>query len=143
MSCSQAPLSTMGLFFSQSNYHSEPVAQGVNEWINHPDTDPRIPGLFAARATIVPGSGHDFHRHPGREEIIYVLHGTIAQWIEQDRQVLNAGDSALIPAGLAHASFNVGDEPAVLFVVLSDAQSVEPLAIDMAGEEPWRSLPTP
>ncbi len=143
MSGSPAPLNTMGLFFSQSKYLSEPVPQGLNEWINYPDTDPRMPGLFAARATIEPGYGHDFHRHPGREEIIYILQGTIAQWIEQDRQVLYAGDSALIPAGLVHASFNVGDGPAVLLVVLSEAQSVEPLAIDVAGEEPWRSLPTP
>ena len=102
-----------------------------------------MPNLFAARATIEPGQGHDFHCHPGREEIIHVLRGTIAQWIDQDRQELQAGECALVPAGAVHASFNVGDEPAVLFVVLSAADSADPLAIDKAGELPWSSLPTP
>ena len=131
------------LVYKQDGYHLEPVPQGRNEWVNHPDADPRMPGLFAARATILPGMGHDFHRHPGREEIIYVLEGAIAQWIGQDRFVLEAGDSVCVPADVVHASFNVGPALATLFVVLSGAMTSDPLAIDMAGETPWCSLPTP
>ena len=136
-------MSTPGLVYHPDDYYAESVPQGRNEWVNHPDTDPRMPGLFAARATILPGQGHGFHRHPGREEIIYVLEGAIAQWVDQERYVLRAGDSVCVPADVVHASFNAGPAPAVLFVVLSGAISSEPLAIDMAGEEPWSLLPTP
>ena len=133
----------MALFYSSDRYHAQKVDQGVNEWVNYPEVDPRMPGLFAARATIEPGQGHNFHYHPGREEIIYVLQGTIAQWIGQQRQVLNAGDCALVPADAIHASFNLGKDPAIIFVVLSGPQHETPLAEDMADQEPWSSLPTP
>ena len=133
----------MSLIYRTEDRRTESVPQGTNEWANYPDVDPKMPGLFAARATILPGQGHDFHAHPKREEIIYVVQGIIAQWIDQDRHVLNAGDMALIPAGEVHASFNLGEEPAVLFVVLSGAQSSEPLAIDRSGEAPWSRLPKP
>ncbi len=133
----------MGLFYSRNDLHTEDVPQGLNQWVNHPEADPRMPNLFAARALILPSQGHSFHCHPGREEIICVLSGTIAQWIGQDRRVLRSADCACIPAGVVHASFNIGKEPAVLFVVLSGASLTEPLAIDMADKDPWRSLPTP
>ena len=133
----------MALFFHKNNLHQEHVPQGTNEWANYPETDSRMPGLFAARATILPGEGHDFHRHPGREEVIYVLQGHIRQWIEHESRELHAGDMALIPEGMVHASFNVGTTPAILFVVLTEAHSEQVLAVDMAEEEPWRSLPSP
>jgi len=111
--------------------------------LNYPAVDPQMPELFAARATIHPGHGHNFHCHPGRAEIIHVLEGTIAQWVAKDRQVMHPGDTVLIPADIVHASFNIADEPAVLFVVLSKALHEAPLAIDVAGIEPWCSLPSP
>ncbi len=133
----------MALFFGNEDYRKERVVQGLNEWVNHPHADVRMPGLLAARATILPGEGHSFHRHPGREEVIYVLSGQVAQWIGQDRRELEAGACALIPAGEVHASFNMGDKPALLFVVLSGATSKEPMVVDCSGDEPWRSLPAP
>lgn len=130
----------MPYFFPQDALHREPVAQGLNEWINYPSVDAQCPGLFAARATIAPGMGHDFHLHPGREEIIYVLQGAIEQWVGRERRILRAGDTALVPAGRVHASFNVGATEAVLFVVLTPAASDEPLAIDVSAEAPWNTL---
>ena len=130
----------MRYFFPQDTYHQDPVPQGLNEWINWPEVDGDLPGLFAARASIAPGMGHGFHYHPGREEIIYVLEGSIEQWVGEERRVLRAGDSVIIPADRVHASFNTGSTEARIFVVLTPAASDQPLAVDVAGEAPWKTL---
>lgn len=130
----------MAYFFPQDSYHKDPVPQGLNEWINWPDITADVPGLFAARASIAPGMGHDFHYHPGREEIIYVLEGTLEQWVGTEKQILSAGDSAIIPADKVHASFNIGPSEAKIFVVLSPAEAEQPLAVDVASETPWKTL---
>ena len=132
----------MRYFFPQQTYHQDPVPQGLNEWINWPEVDADTPGLFAARASIGPGLGHDFHYHPGREEVIYVLDGTIEQWVGEERHVLTAGDAVVIPADRVHASFNIGPTEATLFVVLTPAHSDQPLAVDVSGEVPWKTLRT-
>ncbi len=126
-------------FFLHKNSHfTEFVNQGTNTWINYPD--PVTPGLFSARAEINPGDGHDFHRHPGREELILVLEGAVEQWIEQFSQILTAGDAAVIPAGLPHASFNTGKIPAVLLVVFTPADLSKPLSEDLSKQAPWNTL---
>ncbi len=71
-----------------------------------------LAGIVAIEATFLPGKCHDFHRHPGQEEVIYVVEGTIEQWLEQEKLVLSAGDSVMIPASAVHATFNDGAEAA-------------------------------
>ncbi len=130
----------MSYFICEGDFNLQSVPQGLNEWINHPEPHGEMPGLFAARASIAPGMGHDFHLHPGREEIIYVLRGTIEQWVGKQCRTLTVGDVALIPASCVHASFNVGSDKAVLFVVLTPAKSDEPLAHDVSSIAPWNAL---
>ena len=130
----------MRYFFARDALCTEAVPQGQNEWINYPEVDEDVPGLFAARATILPGMGHDFHLHPEREEIIYILEGEIEQWVDTERSRLGAGDAVVVPAGRVHASFNIGPSCAVLFVVLTPARSEAPLAIDVSGRAPWNAL---
>ena len=96
-------------------------------------------GMNAVR--LEPGCGHDFHRHPDQEVMIVVQTGQIEQWIERERQVLAPGDSVYIDSDVVHASFNTGDGPALLQVVLTPA--VGELGyelVDVSGEEPWASL---
>ncbi|MCY4206120.1 MAG: cupin domain-containing protein [Bacteroidetes bacterium] len=125
-------------FLRKNSQLIESVDQGVNTWINYPN--PVSPGLFAAKALINPGKGHDFHRHPEREELIVVLEGTIEQWIDQSCQFLSPGDAVVIPAGLPHASFNTGKTPALLFVTLTGAKLEIPLAEDLSTQKPWSTL---
>ena len=40
-----------------------------------------LDGIVAIEATFLPGKCHDFHRHPGQEEVIYVIEGSIEQWV--------------------------------------------------------------
>jgi quercetin dioxygenase-like cupin family protein len=100
-----------------------------------------LAGIVTIEATFLPGKCHDFHRHPGQEEVIYVVEGTIEQWVEQDRSVLSAGDSVLIPASAVHATFNDGDAAARILAILSPAVGDDGYGVeDVSGEQPWASL---
>ena len=90
-----------------------------------------------------PGGGHDFHRHPGQEEVIIVKEGTIVQYLDQESKTLTAGDSVLVPEGVVHASFNDDDrETAFLQVVISPSLGGETGygLEDVSDQEPWASL---
>ena len=78
---------------------------------------------------------------PGQEEVIYVIEGSIEQWVLDEKQVLTAGDSVVIPASAVHASFNDGTEPAKILAILSPAVGDDGYGVeDVAGDEPWASL---
>jgi quercetin dioxygenase-like cupin family protein len=100
-----------------------------------------LEGIVAIEATFLPGKCHDFHRHPGQEEVIYVIEGSIEQWVLDEKQVLTAGDSVVIPASAVHASFNDGTAPAKILAILSPAVGDDGYGVeDVAGDEPWASL---
>ena len=92
--------------------------------------------------TLEPSGGHDFHRHPGQEEMIIVKQGQIVQYIEQESTTLGPGDSAHLDEGVIHASFNDGDETALLQVVIGPSLGGETGygLEDVSAEEPWASL---
>jgi quercetin dioxygenase-like cupin family protein len=100
-----------------------------------------LAGIVTVEATFLPGKCHDFHRHPGQEEVIYVLDGTIEQWVEAERQILVAGDSVVIPASVVHATFNDGDAAAKIIAVLSPSVGEDGYGVeDVSGEQPWVGL---
>ena len=73
--------------------------------------------------------------------MITVLAGQIEQWIGKEKTILEAGDSVYLDADVVHASFNVGDEPVRMFVVLAPAVGDEGYQlVDVAREAPWSSL---
>ena len=100
-----------------------------------------LAGIVAIEATFLPGKCHDFHRHPGQEEVIYVIEGTIEQWLEQEKHVLTVGDSVVIPASAVHATFNDGEEAAKILAILSPAVGDDGYGVeDVSGEQPWALL---
>jgi len=99
-----------------------------------------LAGIVAIEATFLPGKCHDFHYHPGQEEVIYVLEGEIEQWIEQERSVLRRGDAVVIDADAVHATFNDTAAPAKILAILSPAVEGDGYAaVDVSAEEPWAS----
>jgi quercetin dioxygenase-like cupin family protein len=92
--------------------------------------------------TLEPGGGHDFHRHPDQEEVIIVKSGRITQYLERDSTTLGPEDSVFIDADRVHASFNEGDEPAHLQVILAPSlrEGTGYDLVDVSSEEPWGSL---
>ena len=100
-----------------------------------------LAGIVAIEATFLPGKCHDFHRHPGQEEVIYVIEGTIEQWLGEEKRMLSAGDSVVVPASAVHATFNEGESAAKIIAILSPAVGDEGYGVeDVAGDEPWASL---
>jgi quercetin dioxygenase-like cupin family protein len=113
---------------------------GKLQWICNP------PGTGAQQITVIgvslaPGKGHDFHKHPDQEEVIYVVAGTVEQWVDREKTMLGPGDSAFIPAGMVHASFNAGSGEASIVAILGPCVgSIGYEVVEMAGEAPWNEL---
>lgn len=97
--------------------------------------------LVVIEVNITPGNGHNFHKHPQQEEVIYVIEGEIEQWVGQEKRILQAGDSVFIPADGVHASFNVGTTDAKLLAILSPSIGEEGYElVEVYDQSPWDSL---
>jgi quercetin dioxygenase-like cupin family protein len=91
--------------------------------------------------TLGPGGCHAFHKHPDQDEVIIVKSGRVTQYLEQESRELGPGDSVYIDKDVVHASYNDGDEPADLQVVLAPAMGDGGYElVDVSGDEPWASL---
>jgi quercetin dioxygenase-like cupin family protein len=100
----------------------------------------RDTNLLMVRVKMQPGEAHAFHYHPNMEEILYFLSGNAEQWCDREKKILGPGDSLFIPAGTVHGTSTVGSATLDFLAILSPAKSGEPAVIDVAEEEPWKSL---
>lgn len=129
-----------GQFVIAAETAQEVLDWGRLRWLSHP------PKTGASQLTVIdvtlsPGKGHDFHKHPDQEEVIYIVAGKVEQWIGQEPRVLGPGDSAFMPADMVHASFNVGDTEARIVAILGPCVGASGYElVDVAGETPWNSL---
>ena len=130
----------MSTFVKQGDVRQEQFDWGTIGWRLVPATGSQA--LVIMDVTLQPGGGHDFHRHPGQEEMIIVKSGAVTQYIEQDSTTLGPGDSVYLDEGVIHASFNDGSETAHLQVVIGPSLGGETGygLEDVSGEEPWASL---
>jgi quercetin dioxygenase-like cupin family protein len=130
----------MSSFVKQSDVRQETFDWGTIGWRLTPDKGSKH--LVIMDVTLEPGEGHNFHRHPGQEEMIILKAGRIEQYLERESTVLEAGDSVYIDADVVHASYNVGDETAHLQVVIGPSlgEGSGYGLVDVSGEEPWASL---
>lgn len=109
-------------------------------WMSRP-SDTGAKNLAVLDVTLNPGHGHNFHKHPDQEEVIYVMDGEIEQWLEQEKQLLKPGDAIFIQKGVVHASFTVGDKPARLLAILSPCVGEGGYEmVDVSDQAPWKSL---
>jgi quercetin dioxygenase-like cupin family protein len=115
---------------------------GKHWWLSQPGlTDTKH--LTLVRVRMRPGAGHQFHYHPAREEIIYVLDGVAEQWVDREKRRLEAGEIAFIPKKVVHAIHNPTRRPMTFLAILSPAVAKGPFLIDCYNQEPWRSLREP
>ena len=113
---------------------------GIQQWFSDPKTT-GAEELVVVQVEIFPGFGHDFHRHPNQEESIFVLKGEIEQWLETENKTLKEGDSAFIPKGMVHASFNVSEDPVKVLAILGPCIGEEGYElVDVSDQEPWNNL---
>jgi quercetin dioxygenase-like cupin family protein len=67
---------------------------------------------------IAPGSGAPTHTHPV-EEVLTVLAGEAEMWLDDDRAIVSAGQSLIVPAGRSHGFRNSGAVTLHLHAVLA------------------------
>lgn len=129
-----------GKFINAAEVEREHLAWGELGWHSRPATT-GADNLVVIEVTLNPGAGHNFHLHPAQEEVIYVAAGQIEQWLETAKQTLHPGDSVFIPPGTVHASFNIGDQPAVLLVTLGPCVGDAGYeVVEVGTQAPWNSL---
>jgi quercetin dioxygenase-like cupin family protein len=115
-----------------------------NDWLCRPDLV-AAEKLLLVRAHMPAHHCHPFHRHPHREEIIYVVSGRAEQWVGDTHRILRAGEIAHIPPGVIHATYNPHDEALVFLAILSPAALPPDLAAvadpeDVSTQAPWTSI---
>jgi mannose-6-phosphate isomerase-like protein (cupin superfamily) len=69
---------------------------------------------------VVPGNGAPTHSHPV-EEVLTVRAGEAEMWIDQERVVVTAGQSLIVPAGRQHGFRNSGNVTLHLHAVLASS----------------------
>lgn len=116
------------LDWGQLRWMSSPPATGAKD-------------LTVIEVNITPGEGHNFHKHPEQEEVIYVIAGEVEQWLDQEKRILGPGDSVFIGADVVHASFNVGSSDAKLLAILGPCVGDAGYElVDVADQSPWKDL---
>ena len=129
-------------FITTRNAQIERAPWGKHWWLSRPGfTDTKQ--LTLVRVTMRPGTGHRFHYHPAREEIIYVIDGVAEQWVDREKRTLKAGGCAFIRENVVHAIHNVSRKPMTFLAILSPAEAEGPFLVDCYDDEPWRSLRPP
>ena len=109
-------------------------------WLSSP-AKTESKNLMVAEVSLPPGSGHSFHKHREQEEVIYVIEGTVEQWLGEKKLMLSPGDSVFIPADEVHASFNSTDSPAKALAIVGPCVGPEGYqASDVDDEAPWNAL---
>jgi len=130
----------MSRFVKKSEVDQEQFDWGVIGWRCVPATGAKQ--VVVMDVKLEPGEGHDFHRHPGQEEMIIVKRGRITQYLERESTELGPEDSVFIEADVVHASFNEADETADLQVIIAPSlgEGSGYGLVDVSGEEPWASV---
>jgi quercetin dioxygenase-like cupin family protein len=67
---------------------------------------------------VAPGAGAPSHSHPV-EEVLTVLEGEAEMWIDEQRKIMSAGQSLIVPAGRLHGFLNSGNATLHIHAVLA------------------------
>ncbi len=129
-----------GKFIPAAQADREQLDWGTLAWVSRPQTT-GAKDLVVIEVNLSPGGGHDFHKHPEQEEVIYVIEGTVEQWLREEKQMLSSGDSVFIPADTVHASFNTSASTAKLLAILGPCVGSEGYElVDVSADAPWNAL---
>ena len=129
-----------GKFITATAMERDRLDWGVMGWLSRPATT-GAKDLVVIEVTLEPGCGHNFHKHPGQEEVIYVVAGAVEQWVGRESATLRPGDGVFIGADVVHASFNTGSATAKLIAILGPSVGAEGYQlVEVYEQEPWASL---
>jgi len=129
-----------GIFVPGTAAKRETLDWGSLAWVSRPEGT-EAEQLTVIEVTLNPDGGHNFHKHPDQEEVIYVLEGEVEQWLEQESRILRPGDSLFIKADIVHASFNHSAVPAKLLAILGPCVGEGGyVSVEVGDQEPWSTL---
>jgi len=74
--------------------------------------------LFMFEQWVAPGAGAPTHSH-AVEEVLTVREGEAEMWMDQERLIVTAGQSLIVPAGRKHGFRNSGNATLHLHAVLA------------------------
>lgn len=127
-------------FITQEDRQPDVLDWGNLIWISNAKVT-EAQQLVVIEVNLDPGKGHNFHKHPDQEEVIYVIQGQIEQWVDQEKRILTSGESAFIPADVVHASFNTGNTSAKLLAILSPCMGDQGYElVEVFDQIPWNTL---
>ena len=130
----------MNYFIKKKNKETETLDWGNLTRLSGPNKT-NAKDLVVIEVNIEPGQGHDFHKHPKQEEVIYIVKGIVEQWVGQEKQILEAGESVFIPADMVHASFNIGKKDACLIAILGPSVGEDGYElVEVFDQAPWNKL---
>ncbi len=123
-------------FMKNEDLMYEKVPGREHYWHYHPELIKQGDCLMV-KVVVKEGGGHTFHKHPEMNEILYVLKGTAEQWVEDEMQLLEAGESVFIRSNVVHATFNGGKGELELLAILSPPSGWDAGTVDVSEELPY------
>lgn len=79
---------------------------------------------------IPPGCEGPMHLHVDAEEVFYVLRGKVKVMVEKDGEyfetILGERDCISVPPGLYRGEVNIGDEDAIIMVIIGSPKPITP-----------------
>jgi len=126
-------------FVTDAEAEVELLPWGRHEWLSRAGLT-GAEQLQLVRVKMPPGKAHAFHRHPGFEEVLYILEGRAEQWVGRSKRILGPGETAFVPTNEVHGTYNVFAEPLTFLAILSPAHFDGPPLIDVSQDEPWKSI---
>jgi len=96
---------------------------GTIEWMVHDSLTPGV-NMSVAVMNLLADNTSPLHRHPNSNEFCYLLEGQVEITVDDKKQVLNAGDSVLIPIGTAHGFKNTGTQTGKMFLSYSEGRRI-------------------
>jgi len=78
-------------------------------------------GLTLGRVVIRAGQCNPRHAHRNCEEALYLLQGQLRHTVDDADVILNPGDTLVVPAGIFHNAYSIGEQDADMIVAYSSA----------------------
>lgn len=123
-------------FVKEEDILKEKAFGRENQWHYHAEISKKA-NTYLVKVIVPKGGGHDFHRHPEMNEILYILKGKAEQWVEDEKQMLGPGDSVYIDPNVVHATINAGDGELEFLAILAPAEGWEAGTIDESMNLPY------
>jgi quercetin dioxygenase-like cupin family protein len=121
----------MGAMPEERSLHNPVTGEHYTSVVRSVDTG----GAFVeGRGLLPPGTRPPgIHRHPHQDEKVTVVSGRIRARVGNDEREYGPGESALLPRGVWHDFWVIGDEPAVTIGRAEPALGIEMLLVTLAG----------